>query len=212
MVTIPQIKMIAIETIKEANFQPQNRTEERKLKELLQSMNKYGFALYRPLLISKDGILADGHRRLACARKLGIKEVPVIFTNDALTVVFGQNHSIEPYRAGDWLQAYAQQLAIDDVPQPYRNKIAKLEAIVGQDGVLRLAMLGYSLGVLDWAKRIARYCDDDSDTFVNKTLWWLVENNMQFDARKAMEIDVDPEIFLQAIEENRSFRTGAVLS
>lgn len=207
----PKIVWVEIERIKEAHFNPQGRTEQQKLKKLLSSFKKHGFKPYRPLLLAGDGTLADGHRRLSCARILGLTHVPVIYTGDALYTVFSQNDGIEPYRSGEWLQAFASGLPLTEVPSPYSKQIQKLIDVLGEPDVLNLAMNGYSLHILSVAKAVCKYCDLASDADLKSVILWLAKHDMQYDARKAMDIHADADLIMDAIENDKPFKTGVVL-
>lgn len=70
---------INIDDLNDNPIQQPKRTEPRYLKKLKLSIQQYG--LLQPITVTKEKIIVDGHRRTACMRDLGFKEVPCIMYN-----------------------------------------------------------------------------------------------------------------------------------
>jgi uncharacterized protein YjgD (DUF1641 family) len=73
------IENIAIKDIKpyERNAKKHDETQ---IKNVMESIKQFGFA--QPLVVSKDNVLIIGHCRLIAAKRLKLKEVPVVRMDD----------------------------------------------------------------------------------------------------------------------------------
>ena len=69
------IENIAIKDIKpyERNAKKHDETQ---IKNVMESIKQFGFA--QPLVVDKDNVLIIGHCRLIAAKRLKLKEVPVV--------------------------------------------------------------------------------------------------------------------------------------
>lgn len=73
-----EVTYVPIESLKPNDYNP-NRQDEATFDLLGQSMQEDGFT--QPILASKDGIIIDGEHRWRRARKDGLTEIPVVFTD-----------------------------------------------------------------------------------------------------------------------------------
>src|SRR5258708_2436722 len=74
------------------------------------SIREFGFKI--PCLVRGDGEVVDGHLRLKAARKLGIKEVPVILC-DEWTPAQVKAFRLMVNRAGTWADWDAELLELE---------------------------------------------------------------------------------------------------
>jgi hypothetical protein len=92
-------------------------------KELVGSMQNLGFLIDQPILIGCDGLIGDGHRRLAAALAAGLAEVPVYYssrtsveimaTSNNLALVWTKQNWLQAWKAGfpsDWLPSKLQEI------------------------------------------------------------------------------------------------------
>jgi len=73
-----QVEMWDIDKVKEYDRNP--RCNDEAVNAVAQSIREFGFKV--PALVDKDGVLIAGHTRLKAARKLGMKQIPVIRADD----------------------------------------------------------------------------------------------------------------------------------
>jgi len=73
-----QIEMWDIGRVKEYERNP--RQNDGAVDGVAASIKEFGFKV--PVIVDKDGVLVAGHTRLKAARKLGLKEIPVIRADD----------------------------------------------------------------------------------------------------------------------------------
>jgi len=73
-----QIEMVDINLVKEYERNPRNN--DGALDAVAASIKEFGFKV--PVIVDKDNVLVAGHTRVRAARKLGLKEVPVIRADD----------------------------------------------------------------------------------------------------------------------------------
>jgi hypothetical protein len=160
-----------------------------------------------PLSVGKDGVLGDGHRRLACAKEIGLKTVPVIKSEKRTGAeIYADNCTQKPTRGGEWLQAVSQGFPLDLVPSSTRRQIEHMQRIHPADELKNLADGGQSPAILSFARYVGRHIGDVSDGRLRQIILWFVEHNYQYKARKAIEDGCPPLTVLSAIEENRPIR------
>jgi hypothetical protein len=183
-------------------FNPRSRTSERNLAALVQSMKKNGFFSYEPLKIASNGMLADGHRRLAAAKIAGIDKVPVIETDFHIGHMYKLNETHRKHTPREWLQVYVKGME-DAVPDRITRKIMKLKEVVGNKGLIFLAEKDLSPNIYNLGVMVARYCETNSLKFQKKIIYWLANNQQQFAVRSAMREQVAHRLIIDAINEDR---------
>lgn len=181
-----QIAMRDAARLKPARYNPETRTTTKNLKFLLESMRRYGFLSEFPIITDPHGHVIDGHRRLACAKLLGIKRVPCVVSNINPADLWGEicqdSRPLSPTEAG---VAYLHGL--DPLPTKHAKKVGDFIALAGQDTFEYVVNNGYSYTILAQAKGIANFCNKSSeDGFVRKTLYWLIKHRMQYLVRSAI--------------------------
>ncbi|MFZ3132874.1 MAG: DNA modification methylase [Desulfosporosinus sp.] len=85
------VQTVAINKIKPYDKNP--RKNDAAVDKVAASIKEFGFQ--QPIVVGKDGIIIVGHTRLKAAKKLGITEVPVLYTED-LT-----DEQVKAYRLAD---------------------------------------------------------------------------------------------------------------
>lgn len=207
-----QIKWVNVDELTAAKFNPESRTQERRLKHLKNSMEEHGFIEAFPIICNQDGVVADGHRRLAVAKMLGIEKVPVLYVNGNMSLeeYWSMNSISESPSATEVLDAYTKGMNI--LPEKHKNNILLLQAVLGGKRQLKeLFRKGtFTPAIYHYAKRIANYCSRcDDNQFIVEAITWLVDKKMQKNARFAMDADCDPAIIISAIEEGRTLNIVA---
>lgn len=198
----PRIVMLNVNEIIEAPFNPPDRTEKAALAMLEASIRELG-GIIQPLIVSKDMRLIDGHRRLACAKRLGMTEVPAIVTSVGLQSGWaGLNTSAMPITGKQFVKATSDGLDDAYLPKSQRRKIQRLRTLAG-DRYEELAAAGVSTSILSMVSRIANHTGDKTQGWASAILFWLVEHRMQTPARKAIEGGIVPQTLAQAIRQNR---------
>lgn len=78
---------LPLDDLKENHLQPSARTAPSAIAELLKLVKKNGILM--PLLVTSDGVVLDGHRRLWCARQIGMKKIWCVVSekSDPTTIV-----------------------------------------------------------------------------------------------------------------------------
>lgn len=198
----PKVIMLGVSEIIEAPFNPPDRTEKAALVMLEAQIRELG-GIIQPLIVSKDMKLIDGHRRLACAKRLGMTEVPAIITSVGLQAGWaGLNTSAMPITGKQFVKATSDGLDDAYLPKSQRRKIQRLRSLAG-DRYEKLAEVGTSTSILSAVSRIANYTNDKTQGWASAILFWLVEHKMQTPARKAIEGGVAPQTLAHAIRQNR---------
>ena len=197
-----KIELLPIETVREAPFNPALRTLPHKMKELRDSIEEHGIEV--PLIIGSYGVLGDGHRRLACARELGLEVVPVVRSKTRTSWdIYADNSTQRPTRASEWLQAVVKGFPIDMVPIKHRRHIADVMRVHPRDELIRMANIGQSPTIINFARRVGRHIGDTSDPMLRKIDNWFIKHGVQYKTRKAIEDGCTPDTVFRAIEEDR---------
>ena len=70
---------VNIDLVKEYEKNNKNHTEEL-IEKLANSINEFGWTY--PILVDENKVILAGHKRLLAAKKLGLKEVPILVKKD----------------------------------------------------------------------------------------------------------------------------------
>lgn len=197
------------DSLTQAPWNPEIRTQLDTLRDLRGSMERDGFWEWAPILVDQGGTIIDGHRRWTCAKLLGIDDVPVTVVDDDADRVWATFNGTHMNLSGaQAMQAVASGLHTR--PPKYADKLAKLESIVGPDGIRELGQRGISPFVVDKALFIARNTGlSDDQAFVKKTIFWLCDHRlMSTVAVRAIKSGVNPRLIELAIRENRPLQTN----
>jgi hypothetical protein len=193
--------MLAVGEIKVAGFNPASRTEAGKLRDLKREIEADGKIL-EPLWVTPDGILVDGHRRLACAKALGYEQVPaLIVEGDPLTLFRKKNGQQMHLTPVQWLDFYSRG---GEPPKRMSRPIQEVQRLVGEDGLSALVQMRKSPNYINMVRSISEYCGDTSDEFMRQVFWWLLKRRQQFAVRRAMADEIPPDILTQAIQEDKT--------
>ena len=200
---IDAIQQVTTSEVKAADFNPTNRTARSALRGLLESIEKSG--IINPLIVSaNDGVLADGHRRLACAKILKVTTVPVRVLPGTVRELFELlNGYSKPMDNASWHQAFAMGLPPESVPIKEASYAIEMIRILGWEDYQVMALDKVTSFMYKVALSVGRYVGRTDDNFIRGTLHWLYNQKMQRPVIEAMKNNADTEIILQAINENK---------
>ena len=203
---VPKIIMVPVGSIKTAPFNPAKRSEDgERLRALIEGIKELGGIVY-PLIISSDNRLIDGHRRLAAAKKLQMKEVPAIVLPLELQRSWVLLNDLQMKNSGRaWTEIVVNGVSIENLPPKIRRDFEKLYILIGDEGIAEMASKRPPLApfVMSIARLIGNYIGDASDAMVSKILLWLIRNDMQKAARWAIDSGIDPNELRRAINGNK---------
>lgn len=117
-----QIEMWKIKDVKQYENNPRNNDDS--VKGVAESIKQFGFK--QPIVVDKDGVIIAGHTRLRAAKRLKMKEVPVIVADDLTEE-----------------QAKAYRLADNKVGELSTWDIEKLESELKGITEINMAELGF---------------------------------------------------------------------
>src|SRR4051794_34163023 len=99
----PQFREVAVDRLRSSPFNPPHRTK--RIADLIRSMGMVEMIF--PIMVSKDYVVIDGHRRVAAAKRLGWKTVPaVISVRDAAEIYAHVNGAVRKMAGNDALNVY----------------------------------------------------------------------------------------------------------
>ena len=201
-----------ISKINLAGFNPPIRTYPQSL-EALKSQIMAAGSILSPVHIGQGDLLADGHRRVAIARELGMTTVPTILHPDTpVEVLWVQlNAGAMPITPSQWFAAVFHGLPVDValMPMSIRRRIERLLQLLDREEVTRLIELGRSPTIIDTAGFVVRYCDrEGDDEFLKKTILWFIDNQSQFSARRAIAEGCPTDLLTEAIESGSQIHSS----
>jgi hypothetical protein len=191
-----------VEGLRGSDFNPSSRHEPKALRTLKASIARRGIVM--PLLITEDGRVVDGHRRLACARELGIADVPVVVCEDDGELYGELNDSTRRMTSREWLAAYMRGQA----PAGFSKRMIEgLEELGGKALLEQIASAGLSPSLLKEAQMVAKYigCREDADV-LRQVVRWMVEGHRQQMGHNAVQHRCSPERLYTAVMKNRDIR------
>lgn len=205
------IQHVSPDEIKTASFNPHSRTVRRALGELYRLIEKSGRVKQALIVAADDGVLADGHRRLACAKLLKLPTVPVVVQAGTSAALFQElNSATRKTDSAMWHEGVALGLPTSNVPDKERLVIDRMIDILGWEDYQVIALEGITSYIFKVAESVGRYVGDTSNTMLKDVLHWLYNLNMQRPAMDAMRHGTPPEIIKQAIRGNKKLNSQVV--
>lgn len=171
-------------------FNPELRINKKspKYRRLLKSMRQHG--QLSAILVSLDGLVIDGHRRLSCAIDLGMTEVLVdIISSNAQETWVECVTNQQGFNGRQVIQATAQGLNAIYLPKDLATAVVDLQELAGEDLYAEMAKSGISPHVRNAVAKVCRYTGDNSPEWRSMVLRWIVRHNMQKKIRDAIESD-----------------------
>jgi len=185
-----RLAMIPIAKLRPNGFNPALRVNKntKKYKTLRESIRQYG--IIEPLIVSPDGLVINGHRRLACAVDLGFTEALCVITNRNAQQSWTESIiNQQGINGRQIIQATAQGLDPVYLPKSIADAVIDLQELAGPDLYSEMAMEGVSTYVRKAINDACRYTGDDSHEWRARVLRWMVRHKMQLSVRKAIEND-----------------------
>lgn len=161
------------------------------------------------LVIGKDGILGDGHRRLAALKRIGEKRVEVeIDETRTAAEIWKERNSSSPITSRQVSEAAAAGLGIEYFPARTRYSAERLIKLCGQRGFDLVVKSNISFGITTVLITVINYTNKAGDQeFAFDLLKWVIKHKSQRLIRHAIEIaEVSPASILRAIKADRPLR------
>lgn len=194
-------KRMKIAGLKKADFNPKGRTKD--IGGLAASIERVG--LLNPILVTKNGEVIDGHRRIAAYEKLGREEIEVNVAVGNLAEMYaevnGQSKAINGHQS---LQIFLKNP--EAVGARTRTTMEECEAAVGRMLMRRMANEGYSMGTWFVAKKVAKMADQEDPAVAAKLVKWMMHYGCQGDVRKALQTGTPPGIIIAAANKNKPIK------
>lgn len=194
-----RITMMDVDTIRPAPFNPPVRTTAQAILDLKKSVEEVG--IIYPLLVNEKNVLIDGHRRLACAKALNMKSVPVIMVHGDTKRVFDEvNRTPRKLGTRDALFIF---LAGGPVSAEAKRDILWLKELIGEDDLQYAAENRLSAKSIRNVLYVLRgYIGEQSPQFWKKAARWIIYNRQQFAVRVAVQSGMDVRTIIGCIEAN----------
>ena len=194
-------RTMRVEDVKPAPWNPPGRVTDKRLIELKNSIKERGI-LY-PLLLGSDGLVADGHRRLSCAKLLGLRTVPVILAKEpAIELYEVPNTGQRRLTGAEWIHVYLE--APNAVPEKQRTYIGAIERELGREALelLKEHELGWS--IYNDCAWLVRYCGrEDSAENIWRALRWAIKHGASYYIRTVKEARPRPLSVWRLVEQDK---------
>ena len=201
------IEYVEVDSITVSGINPIKRTDIKASDELLVSMRKHGYIEFYPILLSADGKVGDGHRRLECAKMLGIDSVPVLRTDKTVEELIAYNAGAKTFRTIEWdTVSFSKVEVSSDVARWHKL----LDDIAGPSALALVSEYGKSSRISAYLRSMLLYIGKIGDKeYGLNALRWMLANNQQRAIIDAMKDSVSPSIILDAISNNRRLTRGS---
>lgn len=204
------------ETLIASQFNPPARIEKGQLSSLVDSIRQDGFWDWEPIVLGRDGRVADGHRRLAAAKLAGIEKVPVKRVDMETSELWVRLNGLRKAITGrDYAYAYTHgiksgSLDLLDI-HPIRD-IRRLVEIGGDELVQKIVTTKSSPGILREAQVIAKYCGEKgNDAFLLRAVNWLLDHKAQNVTRFFIRSELEALFLHRAVMEDKPITLSATL-
>lgn len=199
------VNFVNVNELKPAPFNPPVRTSDRAVKDLVRSISENGFWNHKPITITEDGYIADGHRRWTVAKSLGITHIPALVTHQELHEAWSSSmESTRPLNGKEIIAA--KVLGLNSMP---RNSVGKnlqyYSNKYGEDVIKYLYENGKTLVPIQQAERVSRYIGWDGENIFS-VVKWIVENKMGGVLQSLFEQNFPKDVLRWKIENNESIK------
>jgi len=202
-----ELKNISVKKLKFASFNPVSRTETKKLLPLKRSIVKYG--ILEPITVTQDMKIVNGHRRVACAKSLKMKEVPAIIHNGKTAEMHPQyfstiNTVTRKFSGGEMLQAWLK--GGNDCCSPnVLNSIQALLGLMGRNYLIKISKSGVNpyLLLCD-VNTVAKHTGWGNDK--RKKILKYALTNSTWALRRACRDNSSPSVIRKAINTNKPLK------
>ena len=205
-----KVRMMSVTKIKESSFNPSARATASSVKGLRENIEEFG--ILQPLSLTKGNKLADGHRRLAAAKIIGLKTVPVIVHSESCPkkLFASLNANSKTVTGANWLEAYLGGLDLDTpgFPQYVAYNIQRLEEIGGKKLLNRIVAKCSSPTIITRITRVARYIGWENDEHYLKVANWFLKHGCVRDSVRAVETGWSPIRLKRAINSDRPIKSS----
>ena len=201
------IEMVDVQELQLSDFNPPSRSESKNIRDLVKSMNKSGFWKYSPILIA-NGIVADGHRRIAAAKICNITKIPAIKIEGDHQKVWVEMNSIKRAIYGkDWISAVSNGLSADIAMTTNKCRVGNIISVGGVDLLKYFNDNGLTSYTMELARHVAKYIGLETDNAVLiQIVHWMKETKSTNAVKMAMKEQIDPRILLEIILGNEPLR------
>jgi hypothetical protein len=202
---MPKLILVDPNKLKFAPYNPENRTAPDNIRDMVESLSKYGQLM--PIVIRPDRTIIMGHRRCAAARALGWKSLQALVRDDLdMDVMFAEDaHTSRKMTGNDALGVWLDNPKA--VPPRSAALFANMVESIGIGLTRRIHREGYSIRVFRVARQIARYVDREEDKgFCSTCVAWLMESGSAGIVGRFMTAGVDPAKLRRAVMAGKKIK------
>lgn len=208
-----KITYVSTDKIIVAKFNPAERSEDKNISDIVSTMRRDGFWPYFPLICASGYRLADGHRRLAAAKKVGIKYVPVVIvTGKTVDQIWLETSDTKRTLSGkEIMKATAEGLdysTFRPVGTKSYTKYQRMDFLkmLGDDVFDYCGKNGMSPMIAVAIKKFSEYIGDESLDFMRKVFFWMVETESQRAAIDSIKDQADVNILKRIVLSGEPLR------
>ena len=195
-----KVQMVRVQDLKPAPWEPQERLTERAIRDIRRDIAQAG--IMQPVLVRPDMTIIDGHRRVECAKQLGLDMIPVIISEREPKAAFAAVN--ETMRKVNSSEGWSMYMKGGTPPAGVLRAIREIEVIGGGELLRAIYEAHLSPSVLKVAVQGGLYCGFREDReMMEKTLHWLIKHRMQRNLRYACDSGTPPAVIFRAITSDR---------
>jgi hypothetical protein len=203
-----QFREFRIADLKAAHYNPPSRTKDEAISGLVRSIGDIG--LLYPILVTNDGTIIDGHRRVAAHKELSMETIPAIIgVGDPNKLYASVNVTSRKMGGNEALQVFLKEP--EAITSLLRARFNKMIEVLGEPRVRKMARQGYSIRIYNRARQVAIYCDQD-EVMIPTIFDWLITTQTHTALSAALVNDVSPGTIMKAVRSNRKLKLTSVVS
>lgn len=201
-----EMEQVEIRKITLASWNPECRSSAAAIDQLKKSIMEHGIVV--PVILSQDWVCIDGHRRIACAKALGLQFVPAIIVGEGVDIAKlyeSMNGAVRKLTGREETQVFSLG---GKVSKKTEQAVMAIRTLAGEETFAQLVKKGLGARAIhDLTRQVLHYCLQDTDeaTVYRGTINWLLAGNSHL-ARTAMKGDIPPAILSSAISNQRPIK------
>jgi hypothetical protein len=206
------ITRMVLSEIKPLPYNPPSRTDEHNVLDLaivIEERIKQGLdplPASERLLVGKDGVLGDGHRRRAALLLCGVESFWVEIDSERNGVdIFTSRASARKATSQNMTEAYIAGLPEENLPPAARRNLVTLRRLAGDEAIefLKKYPGSSSFGIHKEVRRVMKFCGMRDQSFGFSVMRWLVLQRTQRDVRNWIQYKrITVKRLLYCIEKN----------
>jgi hypothetical protein len=202
-----QVTMVNPHALKYSEYNPGGRIKAAAIADLIESMKKRGYLEYHPVIVDKNLVIGDGHRRVEAAIACGLEEIPAfVVDSENSEEVWVVMNAIGKRKLSQRELLVAYDLGLTSIGETRAGARIKGIAGLGDKKLIPYMVEKHaSPNLLTAAQKIAVYLKMNSSKAELKIIYWLVNYRCLQDVLVAMKYKISTKELKSALARNVKF-------